>query len=198
MEELSKSVNKNQQLPKSMDYQLLRKEAIANTQQVSGDNWTDYNIHDPGVTILEQFCYALTDVAYRTNLSIETLLFHEGDQNKVVRSNALYPPEEVFPTSPITIADYRILILDHFPEKISNCWVNTLAAHKEGIQGLYNITLLLKSDVNDSEHENIIKSVRQLFLSNRNLCENLNEISVLQPERICLSAEVDIFQDEDA
>lgn len=198
MEELSKSVIKNQQLPKSMDYQLLRKEAIADTQQVSGDNWTDYNIHDPGVTILEQFCYALTDVAYRTNLSIEALLFHEGDQNKVIRSNALYPPEEIFPTSPITIADYRILILDHFPEKISNCWVNTIDDHKEGIQGLYDITLLLKSDVNYSEHNRIKKHVRQLFLSNRNLCENLHEIKILKPERICLSCEVDIYQDEDA
>ena len=30
--------------------------ALSNfSQKISGDIWTDYNAHDPGVTILEQF-----------------------------------------------------------------------------------------------------------------------------------------------
>ncbi len=198
MEEKSKSVIKDLKLPRSMDYQLLRKEAITNTQLISGDNWTDYNIHDPGVTILEQFCYALTDIAYRTNLSIETLLFHGGDPDKIVRSNALYSPEEIFPSSPITAIDYRILILDNFPDKISNCWVNIITDHKEGILGLYDITLLFKSDVSTTEYGSIKNAVRELFIANRNLCEDIHEIKILESERICLSAEIDIYQDEDA
>lgn len=198
MEEQLKSIIKDKHLPKSMDYQLLRKEAIASTQQISGDNWTDYNIHDPGVTILEQFCYALTDIAYRTNLNIETLLFHGGNPEQIIRSNALYPPGEIFPTSPITLSDYRILILDHFPDKISNCWINTITDHKEGIQGLYDIILLLKSDVNSSEYVEIKNAVRKLFISHRNLCEDINDIRILYPERICITAEIDIYQDEDA
>ena len=198
MEEKSKSVIKGKELSKSMDYHFLRKEAISNTQKISGENWTDYNIHDPGVTILEQFSYALTDIAYRTNLNIETLLFHGGNRDQVVQSNALYQPGDIFPSSPITLSDYRILILDHFPTKISNCWLENITDHKEGILGLYNIVLLLKSDIGTTEHDYIKEGVRKLFVSNRNLCEDLNDIKILQSEKVSISADIDIYQDEDA
>jgi len=198
MQEEPASIIKDKELSESMDYQLLRKEAIALTQQISGDKWTDYNIHDPGVTILEQFCYALTDIAYRTNLNIETLLFHEGDREKIIRTNALFPAEEIFPSGPLTQDDYRILILDKFPNKISNCWVKKITDHREGIQGLFQVTLLLKSDVLSSEYAEIKNQVHAFFCENRNLCEDIESIVVLEPERICLSANIDIYQDENA
>ncbi len=193
MSQQSKKLIKNKEVLESMDYQLLRKEAIAYTQDISGDNWTDYNIHDPGVTILEQFCYALTDIAYRTNLSIETLLFHGGNREDVMHSNALFPPEKIFPSSPVTLTDYRILILDHFPNVISNCWIKRVTDHKEGIQNLFSITILLKDD-SSSNHLEIKNAVKELFVSNRNLCEDIYEIKVLESEKIGLSAEIDVSQ----
>ncbi|MEM6726783.1 MAG: hypothetical protein AAF598_22285, partial [Bacteroidota bacterium] len=54
-------------LPKGQDYAFLRAEGIRLAQQLSGKIWTDYNHHDPGVTLLEQLCYALTDLGYRTD-----------------------------------------------------------------------------------------------------------------------------------
>lgn len=192
------SVIKNKSMPKSMDYNLLRKESIENSQKVSGDIWTDYNLHDPGVTILEQFCYALTDIAYRTNLPIETLLFHAGEPEKVLKSNSLFAPNDVLPSAPVTLTDYRILILDHFPDKLSNCWVDIIKDHKEGIQGLYDITLLVKNDVRKDEYNTIEDAVNKLFIQNRNLGEDLNKISILKPEKIALKAEIDIYQDENA
>ena len=59
---------------KSQRYDELLKEGIEWIQRFSGNNWTDYNYHDPGVTLLEQLCYALTDLGYRTNFPIEDLL----------------------------------------------------------------------------------------------------------------------------
>ena len=73
-----------------MDFDGLRKEAIDATQQSSGKRWTDYNLHDPGVTILEQFSFVLTDIAYRTNIGIEELLFHDNNVN-VEKRNAFLP-----------------------------------------------------------------------------------------------------------
>ena len=61
--------------PKNLDFDFLYQEAIRFLQQLSGEVWTDYNIHDPGVTILEYLCYALTDLGYRTNLDIRDILF---------------------------------------------------------------------------------------------------------------------------
>jgi hypothetical protein len=63
-----------QELPKNMDYDFLRKEGIRYAQALSGNIWTDYNEHDPGVTILEQLCYALTELGYKTNFNIEVFL----------------------------------------------------------------------------------------------------------------------------
>ena len=49
----------------AMDFASLRQEALELIPRLAGENWTDYNTHDPGITILEQVCYALTDLAYR-------------------------------------------------------------------------------------------------------------------------------------
>ena len=48
----------------SQDYEKLHLEGIDHIQKLSGKQWTDYNFHDPGITILEQICYALTDLGY--------------------------------------------------------------------------------------------------------------------------------------
>ena len=38
----------------SMQFDTLLKQGVAACQQLGGDLWTDFNEHDPGVTILEQ------------------------------------------------------------------------------------------------------------------------------------------------
>ena len=44
-------------------FELLKREGLRLLQEMSGSLWPDYNLHDPGVTILEQLCYALTCIA---------------------------------------------------------------------------------------------------------------------------------------
>ena len=82
-----------QELRKSMDYFFLRKEGIRRTQKLSGSIWTDYNEHDPGVTILEQLCYSLTSIGYKTNIDIRSLMFSGGNESELARSNGILPPE---------------------------------------------------------------------------------------------------------
>ena len=53
-----------------LDFDTLRKEAFDKVQDLSGEIWTDYNTHDPGVTILEHLCYGLTDLSYRTGFEV--------------------------------------------------------------------------------------------------------------------------------
>ena len=48
-----------------LDYAALKREGTTLVQEWSGAIWTDYNESDPGVTILEQLCYALTELSYR-------------------------------------------------------------------------------------------------------------------------------------
>ena len=58
---------------KSQRYDELLNEGISLIQKFSGDKWTDYNYHDPGITILEQLCYAITDIGYKTNFNIQDI-----------------------------------------------------------------------------------------------------------------------------
>ena len=53
--------------PQYLNFQVLRDIGIKRLQALSSDLWTDYNLHDPGVTILEVLCYAITDLGYRNN-----------------------------------------------------------------------------------------------------------------------------------
>ncbi len=50
----------------AFDYEELRKTGIRHIENLASQIWTDYNIHDPGITSLEILCYALTDLSYRT------------------------------------------------------------------------------------------------------------------------------------
>ena len=57
-----------------LDFEKLRREGLTHIGKFSGKIWTDHNVHDPGVTILEMLVYALMDLGYRTTLPIEDLL----------------------------------------------------------------------------------------------------------------------------
>ena len=58
----------------SLDFEFLRSEGIAAIEAMASTTWTDYNHHDPGITILEQLCYALTDYSYRADYPLPDLL----------------------------------------------------------------------------------------------------------------------------
>ena len=58
----------------AMDYALLREAGIRRLERMAGRLWTDFNAHDPGITILEQLCYALTDLGYRIDYDLKDLL----------------------------------------------------------------------------------------------------------------------------
>ncbi len=184
------SLKYDQDLLRSMDYFFLRKEGIRYVQELSGKIWTDYNEHDPGVTILEQCCFALTDLAYRTNTSIEKILFSNGDKRQIAASNGLYAPEEILLSSDVTLLDHKIFFLDKL-KNISNVWFRK--AEGIDINGLYDIIVQPVSDqIQESEIE---KNVRELFAANRNLCEDINKVIILEPEDLELSVTIDVYEE---
>ncbi len=107
----------------SEDYEWLRKTGLSYIQQFSGKIWTDYNVHDPGITILELLCYALTDLAYRTSFPVSDLLTAEGE--KGADPGDFFTARKILTTHPVTLNDYRKLVLDHIP-CIRNIWLETM------------------------------------------------------------------------
>jgi len=56
------------------DFYGLRREGVGFIADMGSDHCTDYNTHDPGITILEALSYAITELAYRTDFPIADIL----------------------------------------------------------------------------------------------------------------------------
>jgi hypothetical protein len=96
----------------------LREKGLTYIQQLSGKLWTDHNLHDPGITILEVLCYALMDLGYRTRFSMNDMVREEDGS---VTSDSFHPINKIFTSAPVTADDYRRLLVD-IPG-IRNAWL---------------------------------------------------------------------------
>jgi hypothetical protein len=67
----SQGISKNLPDIPTLDFNKLREEGVKVIQELSGEIWTDFNLHDPGITTLEVLCYALTELGYRTEELME-------------------------------------------------------------------------------------------------------------------------------
>ncbi len=111
---MSESITISKKAPesKSQQYDLLREEGLKYIQKVAGKIWTDYNIHDPGVTILEVLAYAITELGYRASYNMEDLLENDPDNKSAADIRNFFTAREILPNSPVTINDYRKLLID--------------------------------------------------------------------------------------
>ncbi len=102
------------------DYVELRKKGFKYVEETGSDIWTDYNNSDPGITILESVCYAITDLAYRTGFEIKDLLAPEKLTNDTWKQ-IFYTAKQILHNSALTINDYRKLIID--VKGVRNAWI---------------------------------------------------------------------------
>src|SRR5665647_9448 len=111
---MSESITISKKAPdsKSQQYDFLREEGIKYIQKVAGKIWTDYNIHDPGVSILEVLAYAITELGYRASYNIEDILVNDPEDKAARDIRNFYTAREILPNSPVTINDYRKLMID--------------------------------------------------------------------------------------
>ncbi len=118
------SIPRQPQLATPFDWSALRAEGLTHIQRLSGQLWTDHNLHDPGITSLEILCYALTDLAYRTRFSTVDLMTGPDGRMDPASLSGLAPAHEVLPSAPRTIADYRRLLLRI--DGLRNAWLDPM------------------------------------------------------------------------
>ncbi len=101
---------KDPAFPDHLDFTRLRKEGLLHIGELSGKIWTDHNVHDPGVIIMEVLCYALMDLGYRTTLPFQDLIAKpDGDTSA---DDNFLTPLQALTVNPVTITDYRKLLLE--------------------------------------------------------------------------------------
>lgn len=207
---MPESLTISSQLPEhpGMNYALLRQEGIEEIARLAGTIWTDYNAHDPGITILEILCYALTDLSYRLAFDIEDLLAYPK-QPDIAPPKQFFTAREALSSNPLTLEDYRKLLIDI--DGVKNAWLEPIERSQPEIfydpahaklsflkgdgtepvllKGLYRILLEKESGYEDLQ---LIQSAKNRLQAHRNLCEDFAEIKVLQLEEIVVQAEIEI------
>jgi hypothetical protein len=168
------------------DFETLRGEGLRWIQELSGELWTDYNLHDPGITILEQLCYGLTDLLYRGRFPVQDLLASPDGSIDLV-GQALHPPEEAFPSRATTLDDLRRLVLDRVPG-VEGIWIDLPGAPGEGAGarsvGVHRIRVHVEGEGHPEDQ--VCASVRDVLMATRNLGEDVDPDIRILTERHCL------------
>jgi hypothetical protein len=219
------SIPKQVETKDDLDFSFLRKKGLEYIEKLSGNLWTDYNTHDPGVTILEMLCYALTDLGMRMEMPLENILAPE-DKTAQKISDQFFRATQILPSIPVTENDYRKLFIDI--EGVKNCWLKPfeqtlyldckndklaynpkLLAKLTGdfnLQGLYSVTvdfdeldedLFPTDELKAKEYDRIKALITERFHANRNLCEDMSEITKVEVHPISVCASIDVLPEAD-
>ncbi|HEX3349530.1 MAG TPA: hypothetical protein VHS58_15645 [Acetobacteraceae bacterium] len=198
-----------------LDYAALVAAGMAQLERLAGDAWTDFNAHDPGITLLEAGCYALTDLGYRIFHPVPDLLADGGADAAV----GLFTPSEALTGRAVTLDDLRRVALD--VTGVKNAWVERVdqpavrLRYDDGpkeqsidlgqpasptsapitLAGLYRV-VVEKSDLEDADSPSLRRAVARRLHAHRNLCEDFEEITVLDPLPVAVLASVEIGETE--
>lgn len=171
-------------------YSRLQTQTLEELQRLSEKVWTDFNAHDPGVTLADIANYVLTETNYKLEFAPEDYLTEKGGTFHPEQFG-LFPPQAIFTTAPVTAEDYRKLFLAHIPA-IDNVWVACNLA-----TGGYTVRVVLSAFEEDQDRI-VKKQVKAVYNSHRNLCEHLDEVVVVQPEELEFHAILKIEPGKDA
>lgn len=163
-------------------YEALRNRAVASLQALSGAQWTDFNYHDPGITLLDALCFALTEDLFGAQQPLVDLLA-APDGRIHYRRLGLHAAEEILPCRPCTSMDYMRWLLDRVP--------GALQAHARLPDG--NGLWCMELEVATAQADSAAATAARAYWAQRNLGEDLATLpSVLQPRWCALQLNVSI------
>ncbi|MBV1873606.1 MAG: hypothetical protein KUG80_02430 [Gammaproteobacteria bacterium] len=170
------------ELPKNRNFDLLKASGLAIIKKLSGNEWTNYNESDPGITILDQLCYALTELGYCNNFPIEDILCQSNGE--IDFDEQFYSPEKILTSGPVSINDYRKLIFDSFPD-IKNVYIKMDDKNKQ-----YRVYLYIDKQKSKDEDSEILNKTKILLNKNRNIGESFAEVKQLDVVKVVLHGDV--------
>ncbi|MEL6132079.1 MAG: hypothetical protein AAFR59_01805, partial [Bacteroidota bacterium] len=177
-----KEIARFEALPHSMDFAWLKEHAVQFAQKYAGDLWTDYNAHDPGVTILELLSYALTDVGYRLHAPYEDLIEPDPEIVGYEGGRNFFKGRDILTTYPLTLSDYRALLVDI--ADVRNAWLT-----KHPALSHYQVSFITEDNAKPRQVKTAIWNKLSKY---RNLGENFETIQHIQPYDIEVKAEISI------
>lgn len=187
-----------------LDQQQLYAIGLDYVRQLAGNVWTDHNVHDPGITMLELLAYALTDLTHRASMPVEDLL-RTG-------TSTFFTAGEILPNHPLTVLDYRKLIID--VPGVKNAWLEAVELpyfadtttgeiHVQrpnlpniqpiALQGLWRVRLEYGEKIrNNAQKAEVNAAVMTRLQQHRNLTEDFLEVTGAQRQQFVMCGEIDI------
>lgn len=183
-------------LADAVNFSYLRNSGIAQLKASVGEIWSNYNDSDPGVTILDQLCYALTELGYCTQFPLADVLTQAD--GKIHYHDQFFEPQDILTTSPITADDYRRLLLDQLPE-VRVAYIEAETAAWDGqVTGRYHTHLGLQPHVPAGAADAILRRAYVLLNQRRNVGEVFLMPRQLTPQSIVLQGSVVLLPMADA
>jgi hypothetical protein len=195
----------------ALDHLSLFALGLDEVRRLSGREWTDHNVHDPGITTLELLAFALTELSYRATYPIADLLA-SATGNRAAMNRQFFSARQILPSAPLTLADYRRLLIDL--EGVKNAWVapatQTLWADtvrgalqmdapedprgfvRVELRGLYRVMLEYMDGLTAAERTATEARARRCLHANRNLCEDFVGFGGVLEQRFILCGEVEL------
>ncbi len=152
-------------------YTRLQEDSIALLQRLCGERWTDFNAHDPGVTILDLLNNALDELRYKLEFPISDYLVDPSTGGIPFERMGLLSIDDLLRGSMVTPKDYENLMTDTLPEVVS-C-LATFA------NGYYDITLYVYGAV---DRRDLLRRAVRLYHANRNIGETLGDIKIVDSD----------------
>jgi hypothetical protein len=164
-------------LPDALNFAVLKRDGIKQLQALSGKVWTNYNESDPGITILDQLCYALTELGYCAQFPIADVLTQAD--GTIHFQDQFFEPQNILTSTPVTPDDYRKLVLAHVPQvRVIYIEPESVSVPEPGgdsrqtlYTGRYKSYLSLKDSSGQTDVDQIINAVHVLLNQHRNLAE---------------------------
>lgn len=210
------TIPKEKQAEPALNQETLYALGLEHAQRLASRLWTDYNVHDPGVTTLELLCYALTDLAYRASFPVKDLLAAAGD-NAGEMKQRFFTARQILPNRPLTQPDYRKILIDL--KGVRNAWVQPAAVtyyadtvegkllkedsgkpgvHAVDLHGVYDVILEYMDDItSEAERAKVKESARARLRANRNLCEDFAGFGEVETQEFVICAELELAPDAD-
>lgn len=180
-------------------YEELFQEGVSRLQDLSKNHWTDYNEHDPGVTILENLCYTLTDMLNKNETAVENVLTEGKGQALTSGDNSLFVDRDILTTNPVTPKDLSRVLMDSV-HNVKNVWVIPLKNELQQLDGCYRIEVQPYDYPEPSDPEfgykiaELPNRIRAVFHQHRNLCEQLAEVVLLRPLELKLKMTLSLVE----
>jgi hypothetical protein len=106
--------------PNSQNFAFVREEGMVVIRRLAPETWTDHNLHDPGITLHEALCYALTEAGFLGALDMADLL-KSGEQQA---PQEFFTTARVLPSAPVSLRDFQKIFTDH--PLVRRAWVSAL------------------------------------------------------------------------